>query len=145
MHKLMAILDSNNSDKAKVDAAIVLGEYRATEAVPVLLRHLELDEVSRGGFFNGRIREEELEEKSAPVTIALEKIGMPAIPALLNKITQTDDAKIAEKCVSICQTIEGQEVTQFRLQGLLQKETDQKKKGRIQSALEALKNLKAEK
>ena len=66
---------------------------------------------------------------------------MPAVPALLDKITQTDDTNIIRKCVSICQAIEGSEVTQFRLRGLLDKETDPKIKARIQSALDALKKL----
>lgn len=143
VQKLIAIINSTNSAKVKVHAVIVLGEYRAPEAVPVLVQHLEWDDAARGGFYNGLIREEEIEEKCCPVSMALEKIGMPAIPALLDRIVGTDDAKIIEKCVSICRTIEGREVTQFRLQGLLAKETDPKKKARIVSALEALEKKKA--
>jgi hypothetical protein len=142
---LMAILDGTNSPKVKVDAVIVLGEYRASDAVHVLVQHLEWDDAARGGFSNGRIRQEEFEEKFIPVSIALEKIGMEAIPELLERTTQTDDTNILAKCVSICQRIEGQDVTQFRLHGLLDKETDSKKKERIQAAINALKQLTTEK
>ena len=145
INNLIGILNGTNSDKVKVDAVIVLGEYRASEAVTLLAGHLELDEATRGGFFNGIIRREEVEEKTSPVSIALEKIGMPAVPVLLEKIIQTDDAKITAKCASICQAIEGAEVTQFRLQNLLAKEADSKKKERIQSALDALKNMSSAK
>jgi len=145
VQNLMAILDSTNSARVKVDAIVVLGEYRASEAVPILIQHLEWDEAARAGIYNGLARSEELEEKTMPVSIALEKIGMPSIPALLVKITETDDAITTEKCISICNRIEGREITQFRLQGLLEKESDQKKKERIQSALDILKNLKTEK
>lgn len=140
--RLTAMLDSTNSDQVKVDAAIVLGEYRASEAVPVLVQHLEWDEVSHGGFFNGLIRREEFEEKTSPVSSALQKIGMPAVPALLERIAETDATNITIKCITICQNIEGWEVTQFRLNGVLEKESDLTSKVRIQSALRALERLK---
>jgi hypothetical protein len=142
VQKLMAILDSTNSLIMKLDAVVVLGEYRASEAAPVLARHLEWDEIAatNNPFTKPIMTEEDWAEKS-PVIFALQKIGMPAIPALLDKITQTDDAKITFECVTICNAIEGAEETQFRLQGLLNKENDQKKKERIQAALDALKKL----
>ena len=37
----MAILDSTNSDEVKMDAVVVLGEYRAVEAIPFLMDHLD--------------------------------------------------------------------------------------------------------
>ena len=146
--KLMAILDGSYSDNIKMDAVAVLGEYKAPEAVPFLVQHLEWDDVphefvSKSIYLYSRISDEYLDALDIPMSAALVKIGMSAIPALLDKITQTDDANITKKCVSICQSIEGQDVTQFRLQGLLDKETDQTKKVRIQSALNALKNLDA--
>jgi HEAT repeat protein len=147
--KLIKILNGSYSDNVKMDAVVVLGDYRASEAIPFLVQYLEWDDfphekVSKAVIF-ARIPDKVIDALNTPVSAALGKIGMPAIPALLDKIIQTDDIKITEKCVSICQTIEGKEVTQFRLQGLLDKETDQKKKERIQSAMEALKNLNVEK
>jgi HEAT repeat protein len=38
---LMAILNSTNSDEVKMDAVVVLGEYRAVEAIPFLMDHLD--------------------------------------------------------------------------------------------------------
>lgn len=144
VEELVAILNGTNSAKVKVDAAIVLGEYRAPEAVPTLVQHLDWDDAARGGYFNGLVHREEVEEKTAPVTAALKKIGQPAIPALLTKIVGTDEAHIAEKCLKIIRDIEGGDVTQYRLQGLFAKETDEKKKARLESALEALRKLEAE-
>jgi hypothetical protein len=147
VRSLMAIIDGNYSDYAKVNAIIVLADYRAPEVVPFLVQHLEWDDIHSLGHpiisTNGHLPMELMKVTQEPIKKALEKIGMPAIPALLDKIMQTDDANITKKCVSICQSIEGQDVTQFRLQGLLDKETDQTKKGRMQSALDALKNLNA--
>jgi HEAT repeat protein len=140
VRELMAILGGTNSDRVKVAAAIVLGEYRASEAVPILVRHLEWDQAApreAGGVMRHETKEE-LEETGWPVTQALVKIGMPAIPALLDRVTNTEDAGTTARCIWICQLIEGPEVTQFRLRGLLEKESDQKKKERIRSALEAL-------
>jgi len=156
--QLMAILDSTNSDESKMDAAVVLSNYRAYEAVPFLVNHLEWEinmqrvetlhpTRSRGLPPTLRLTTENDEAYATalfPVTSALWKIGLPAIPALLDKITQTDDAGICRICALICGRIESQEVTQFRLQGLLDKETDQKKKDRIQSALDVLKELNSQ-
>jgi hypothetical protein len=136
--QLIVILNSTNADSVKLEAVVVLGEYRAVEAIPILVQHFEWDDASPRGGIHALWREE-VEDTGYPVDEALDNIGMPAIPALLDKITETDDAEIVGKCVTICQHIEGLEVTRFRLQALLDKETDLKKKERIQSALEALK------
>ena len=138
--RLIVILNSTNADSVKLEAVVVLGEYRAVEAIPILVQHFEWDDASlRGG--DHALWIEELDELGYPVDYALDNIGMPAIPALLDKITETDDAKIVGKCVAVCQYIEGLEATRFRLQGLLQKEADPKKKERIQAALDALNTL----
>lgn len=68
---------------------------------------------------------------------------MPAIPALLDRIAQTDDPDLVGRYVVICERIEGPEVTQFRLHGLLEKEKDLQNKKRIEAALEILGKQKA--
>jgi len=53
--QLLEMLGSTDSNAAKVDAVIILGQYRANEAVPSLVRHFELDDVYptlRGGVFD---------------------------------------------------------------------------------------------
>jgi len=137
IQKLLAILKSTNADSEKVYAVVVLGRYRSSEAVPILVQHLAWDAAgtSPGGSMTARF---EISALSSPVSIALWDIGSPAVPALLEKIAETDDRNMTRKCVGLCRSIEGLEVTQFRLQGLLQTTTDQKKKGRIQAALDFL-------
>ena len=144
--KLIQILDSTNSNNVKSDAVVVIGEYRDEWAVSKLIDHLGMtNDFSWGPHLSGAgVSLEEIEE-SSPVAWAIIKIGLPAIPRLLDKITQTDDLKTIKTCASLCKNIEGLEITQFRLYGLLDKETDQKKKERIQSALDALKDMYPEK
>ena len=141
IRKLLAIINSTNSVNVKIDAVVVIGEYRVSEAAPILVRHFEWDWFSEFTPIKPIMTKEDWAERN-PVMIALVKIGMPAIPALLDKITQTDDARITFDCVTICNAIEGTEVTQFRLQGLLDKSADSKEKERIQSALDMLKDMK---
>ena len=146
----MAILDSTNSNEMKADAIVVLGKYRVSEAVSSLINQLEWEaNIPPHTFIMfapiTKENDEAFEINQHPVTSALCNIGITTIPALLDKITQTDNPKILGKCVSICQAIEGQEVTQFRLQRLSDKETDPRKKERIQSALDVLKTLNSEK
>ena len=53
INKLIAILNGTNADIVKVDAVIVLGQYRAQESVPILLRHLEWDELTSKSSISG--------------------------------------------------------------------------------------------
>ena len=144
IEELMGIVNGTSSVDAKVTSVIVLGQYKAAESVPVLVKHLEWDEEHEaviGG--NPSIGNKEQEALLAPVSDALINIGLPAIPALLARIAGEDDTKVIYKCVGICRGIEGGEVTQFRLERLLEVTTDLNQKKRIQSALEALEIVKA--
>jgi len=139
VNRLLAICNSTNSVRVKGLAIIVLGQYRASEAVPFLVQHLEWDN-SIDMMLNGGWPRNSVESTAAmsPVAHALVDIGVPAISAVLDKIAETDDLKIIERCVRVCRAAEGPEVTRFRLQGRLEKETGQKQKDRFKSALDAL-------
>ena len=119
-----------------------MGQYRAWEAIPVLIEHLDLDGITSRA--NRQTYEfiEFSNQKGMAVSGALYFIGMPAVAPLLDKVANTDDTNTMRKCVSICGRIEGVGVAQYRLNGLLDKETDPIKKARLQSALEMLKNNK---
>ena len=137
--RLLAVCNSTNSVHVKELAIIVLGQYRASEAVPFLVQHLEWDYSIDMMFYGGWPRNSaESTAAMSPVGQALVNIGVPAISAVLDKIAETDDPKITESCVRVCRAAEGPEVTRFRLQGRLEKETKQKQKDRFQSALDAL-------
>jgi len=143
--QMIGILESTDSNSVKSDVAIVLGEYRAAEAVPFLVKNLELEDVPQSLQNPGFLSKDVLDAAFAPVTAALVKIGIPAVPSLLNRILQTDDTKTRVKCLRICRLIEGEDVTQFRLNGLFEKAADRKQKDRIESALDALKKSAQEK
>lgn len=141
--KLLNIINSTNSVIQKLPAIVVLGEYRVSQAGPILVQHLEWDDAVPGeiaGVSQATIEKMSLE--CCPVRLALQEIGEPAIPLLLGRITETDDAKIIEKCAFICYQIEGADITQFRMQQILVKESDSKRKDRLKSALNALEKIK---
>ena len=142
VERLLVILGSTNADEVKMAAVVVLAHYRAPEAISFLLQHLDWEITNMHGTFFSHPRREDLEEGLQPVTSALYHIGLPAVPALLDKIAQTDDTRIAQQCVRSCVAIESLEVTQFRLQELLKKATDQNQKDRIRGALNALEKVK---
>jgi HEAT repeat protein len=140
---LLSVLKSTNSDTIKIEAIIVLGEYRAAEAVPLLVEHLEWDDAAHGGVFvKGPLAKEATERKLVPVVFALTKIGMPAIPAILDKISISDDNKIVKKCVACCCVIEGIDMTRKRLEDRINKEAKSENKMRLESAIQALNNIK---
>jgi hypothetical protein len=161
IRKLLAILDSPIPDEQKMDAAVILGACRERRAVPFLVNHLDWNFnlhtntlaydayiKSSGAYFTGGHDTRNVGEVDVrsvltnPVLLSLNYIGIFAIPALLDKLSQSDNPSVSNDCVFTCIAIEGTAVTQFRLERLLQKETDSKKKERIQTALEMLKEFK---
>jgi hypothetical protein len=161
LDNLAAILKMPIPDDQKMDAAAILGENRFTPAIPYLVDHLEwqtnlINPAAHSAFYgdlysaptklsnlSGYKRDLSDLIYTSPVTGSLSRIGVPAIPALLDRISQSDDERIIVECIDICIHIEGYgnvaaEVTQLRLQDRLQNETDPKKKERFQTALDIL-------
>jgi HEAT repeat protein len=139
---LMAILDGTNSDEVKMRAVVALGEYRASEAVPFIVAHFDWDDQFGVQTVMGKAME--VREVTAPtyrpMSEALQEIGSPAIPALLGRIAEPENAKenTITRCLWLCRRIEGDEVTQFRLQKLLDRTKDQKKRERVQVAVDTM-------
>lgn len=163
LDNLAVILKMPIPDDQKMDAAIILGLNRSYGAIPYLVNHLEwqnnlmadraawtaymgnVDRPPRTNYIVP-LAESTVEEmlRVRPVSGPLSHMGAKAIPALLDKISQSDNELIIGECDNICVQIEGDgivaaEVTQLRLQDRLQKETDPKKKERFQTALDILK------
>jgi hypothetical protein len=134
-NQLLGILNGTNSNGAKVDAVIVLGRYRITEAVPSLMQHLELDDINPrpSGWQNRGPGIETFE--ATPVSDALWRIGTASIPFLLDKLAESEDTNVISKCVRVCYRIEGRTMTQVRLQQLKDLATDQKMKARLEFAI----------
>ncbi len=128
---LLAVMDGDSSADTKRDAAKVLGEYRAVEAVATLVRNLELDNQPR--ILKGLIKDEDLR----PISRALSKIGKPAIPALLARIKETDDSALIERCAKICLEIEGREVAELVINRHSEKANAEEKQ-RLKQALDAV-------
>jgi HEAT repeat protein len=141
--KLMQILNSTNSMEIKSAAAFVLGRYQAKEAVPFLVDHLEWEVKNDKGSSNQYIGLSEKDEMLGySMCFPLINIGMPAVKPVLKKLTETDNPDVGRRCLWVCQRIEGSASAQFRLQEMLENESDPNKKARIQSALDTLADVK---
>jgi hypothetical protein len=133
---LIPVLDGQFSAEVKEDAAKVLGEYRASEAVDALMRNIQLDLRTR--FIKGFPKDEDLH----PVSHALAKIGTPAIPALLTKITQADSQALINRCAQICLEIEGRDVAEMVIRKHSEKQTAVDAKQRLSQALDVISKTK---
>jgi HEAT repeat protein len=73
-----------------------------------------------------------------PAVRALIHIGAPSIPAVTRNITDSDDKEVRYWSVFALYGIEGRDkdVTRFRLQKMLDVQSDPAKKARVQLALE---------
>jgi hypothetical protein len=135
--KLMEVLHGTHSDEVKRHAVAALGYYRAKEAAPWLVEHLDMDNKFPVAGFRRHVPPV-VDALKAPVSTALCAIGTPALPALGEKIAQTDDKAIQHACVGIWLGILDIEAAKPRLEYVLQMEKDPARKARIQSALEQL-------
>jgi hypothetical protein len=66
------------------------------------------------------------------------EIGVGGAPDLLYRVAESLPPTLPESIIENCVAMQGREMTQFRLQRLLEKETDATRKARIQSALDFL-------
>lgn len=143
---LISILNGNFSPDVKDSAAIALGNCRASEAVNVLIKNIDLD--VRGRVILGLLSEEE----GNPVSTSLVKIGNPSIPAIIQLLEETgsvldngktlDDRRSVEIRAlllrALCRIDGDKDIVRLRLQKAMKAETDSKKQARLQSALDAL-------
>jgi HEAT repeat protein len=136
--ELIAVLNGNYPRQSKLNAAKALGIYRATEGIDALIRNLSYDMDEQA------LSPDSLKELDDvfPISKALERIGTPAIPALLKKITETDQPKEARVCAKICLAVEGEEIAKLKFQHAIEAESDSNKKAKIQSAMAFLNNTK---
>lgn len=148
IEQLLAITAGTNSFDTKMHAVLVLGEYRAAEAVPFLVENVEREadwlRNSRGLFMSPTsFHRENYEYQTGPITAALTKIGLPAIPALIEHIAASSDAKLAAKYASILSTIDGPEMAKIRLKMASDAETTAERKLRLQDAVKTIEAAKA--
>jgi len=121
--------DGTASDDQKCTAAFYLGQMHASEAVDDLATNITMPPV----------RSDFIQTVMPSIPVALVKIGTPAIPALIQNLQESDDAKVRELSLKVLYTIEGdKDVVQFRLQKTSSVQTDQAKKLRLQAAISSL-------
>lgn len=142
IRSLIATLDGQFPLEVKLDAARALGQYRAPEAVAVLVKNLQLEiafEKQSHQILSGLDTDEQHAFRLKPISTGIEKLGSPAIPALLGCLVANDDAKVRELSLKILYHIDGdKDIVQLRLQKALAAEKDSQKQARLQSALKSL-------
>ncbi len=111
-------------------AILLLGDLRASEAVPVLLENL--------GYKNAREISGGMLDKDAwyPAIEALSKIGMPAVDPTVNKLSQLGPKdKNGELCCWILKKILGAKLARARIQIAIEETQSETAKGNLKTAL----------
>jgi hypothetical protein len=81
-----------------------------------------------------------------PAVEALVRIGSPAIPAVMQNLTELDDKKIKDLSLKVIVAIDrDKDITQLRLKKAIAAQSDAVKKARLQSALQTLSDPKIDK
>jgi hypothetical protein len=140
--RLVAVLnDPRSPDLNKCVAAYYLAGLRCEKAVTALAANIKLqyDEqfASPPHSFPKMLPGEHISAD------ALVGIGNPSIPAMIRKLSESDDAKVRELSLQVLTRIDGdKDISQLRLQKALKAETDSEKQARLQAALKALAETK---
>jgi hypothetical protein len=133
---IQSLLGIFNDPKSRVYipkcyAAYFLGVMRASEAANSLAAQISVQPPPFGMMEPGC--------GADPVPTALVAIGTPSIPAVIQNLAESDDAKVRELSLKVLYRIEGdKDIVQLRLQKALAAEKDSQKQARLQSALKSL-------
>lgn len=101
--QLIAIVDDDDPvipEDGRRNAAVILGKYRAVEAIPVLSKRMINFKSGTGLSPNDPV-------KPNSYCGALIMIGRPSIPEMLNNITQRDDLKGYESTLAVLYNVTG--------------------------------------
>lgn len=127
-------MDAKSSNLHQCCAAYYLGEMHFQQAVDMLATNITLC------LDTSRISVDHLPIIAGfPAKDALIKIGIPAIPAVIRNLAESDDAKVRELSLEVIERIDNDEdISALRLQKAIKAETDSQKQARLQVALKAL-------
>ena len=138
--ELLAIFnDPKSADVVRAYAAYRLGVLHSTEASDSLAARITFNLVPGGSLYV-----QESPWWHEPAASALIAIGVPAAPAVIRNLAESDDQAIRSKSVQVLIGIEGgdKDIAALRLQKALNPENDLKRRERLQSALKELAELK---
>ena len=140
IESLIAVLDLGDKDargaeRTSLNAAIVvLGELRAVEAIPSLLRYIVFY-TGDGAFSVNKLVGR---DKGYAAVKALAEIGSPAIPSVMKKLSESEDDIVLVNCAWVINEIVGRRFLMPYLQYALENEQDDNKKRRIKYLLDML-------
>jgi len=153
--RLINIVDEKENRltrRASVRATIfILGEMRAVEAVQVLVGHIGFPYVyeytagesipvdADGGTLWRGIKGI---QKTYPAVKALIKIGEPSLDDVINKLSSTDHLTEQKACLGVLVGLRQRDSVIEMLKDAIKKETDTKKKDRLQRGLDLLTQMK---
>jgi hypothetical protein len=119
------------------DAMGLLGEYRAVEAVPVLVENLGLY------VFYKESKRPQLPEDQYPAGGALIRIGVPALAPVTAKVMETDDENVLRLAGVVIRGVLGDELGSEFIRLRRSKEPDGNRRKRLDALEAQLKALRA--
>jgi hypothetical protein len=123
-------LDKDETRRGTVrDSILLLGKLRATEAVPLLVEHLNY------GVFYKESKRLQTPEDYYPAGQALIDIGIPSLDPVVTAMTATDDATMHQLGARIIVKILGPKLAGVYLQDKIQAETEQTRRTRLQAVM----------
>jgi len=134
------------NNQPSVRAAIfILGEMRAVEAIDVLVDQIGFPRIYEGeagivGLEGGTMFHRGLKNigKVYPAAGALIKIGEPCLDAVVTKLASTVGIFEPKACLGVLVGLRGRDSTAEMLKAAIERETDAKKKERLESSLDML-------
>ena len=128
----MLIKKINHSASTEVRACCIyiMGEYKLEAGIPILSENILF-------IATGDSRRETHWREDAAVE-ALTKIGVKAIPTMIELIENDPDLEKRKLALKVIKDVQGQEVAEFIIQQAIKKQKDSVKKNRLKEALKLL-------
>jgi hypothetical protein len=131
---LIRQLDNSKTKQAKFAVAFLLGYYRMEKSVPHLSKLITLEA-------QGTKQKRENLWDRYPVVEALIRIGNPAIPEMIRNIETSEDNKVRELSARVIRYVEGAEIGRIVIEKAIEKQTDPRRKARLEAALKYCETL----
>ena len=145
---IIKVKENRLRNQASVKAAIfILGEMRALEAIEVLVDHIGFPDVYEGKPLTVNIEARMLHRgiknigEVYPAAEGLIKIGEPCLDPVIIKLTSSVSATEQKACLAVLVGLRHQDFVIHMLKEAVNKETDTKKRDRLQNSLDLLSQI----
>ena len=140
--QLISVVDSQQNHETRRESVrasmFILGEMRATQAVPVLVKYIAFRDDPSARFAQPHRFGSGPLEQEGPAVQALVKIGEPCLKAIIGKLATTYHVGEQAACIRVLIELRERDAASAMLVDAIAEEADLKKRERLHNSLDML-------